>query len=56
MATKEEQIEICDYLDNKLIDIDRAIAAKQQIIEELKSYKKSLIFEAVTGKREVPCL
>lgn len=48
-----EQRCIADYLDEKCAQIDAAIAAKQAIIADLKAYKQSLIFEAVTGKREV---
>ena len=44
---------ICRFLDSKCVELDKAIEAKQQIIEELKAYKKSLIWEVVTGKREV---
>ena len=45
-----EQHSIADYLDSKCVDIDRLIALKQQKIEALKDYKKSVIYEAVTGK------
>lgn len=45
-----EQKEIASYLDEKCADIDRLIDLKQQKIEMLKDYKKSLIYEAVTGK------
>lgn len=48
-----EQQEIADYLDNKCSEIDTLIAKKEQIITELESYKKSLIYEYVTGKKEV---
>lgn len=51
-----EQKRIAAYLDEACLSIDGAIESKQQMIEELKAYKKSLIFETVTGKREVPCL
>lgn len=46
----EEQIAIATYLDKKCAEIDRLIALKQQKIEKLKDYKKSVIYEAVTGK------
>ncbi|MDE5620855.1 MAG: restriction endonuclease subunit S [Ruminococcus sp.] len=49
----EEQLEIADYLDKKCSAIDSAIEKKQAIIKKLKEYKKSLIHECVTGKREV---
>ena len=45
-----EQHSIATYLDEKCADIDRLIALKQQKIEALKDYKKSIIYEAVTGK------
>lgn len=48
-----EQQQIADYLDKKCADIDSLISIKQQKIEELKEYKKSLIYEYVTGKKEV---
>ena len=49
-----EQREIADYLDRKCADIDALIALKQQKIEDLKQYKKSLIYEYVTGKKQTP--
>ncbi len=49
----EEQQEIAAYLDTKCAEIDRIIEKKEQLIEELGSYKKSLIYEYVTGKKEV---
>ena len=48
-----EQEEIADYLDAKCAEIDGLIAKKEQLVNELESYKKSLIYEVVTGKREV---
>lgn len=51
-STKQQQ-EIADYLDKKCTDIDNLISIKLQKIEELKEYKKSLIYEYVTGKKEV---
>lgn len=48
-----EQQEIATYLDAKCAEIDRIIEKKEQLIEELGSYKKSLIYEYVTGKKEV---
>ena len=48
-----EQKEITNYLDAKCAEIDKLIAKKEQLIKELESYKKSLIYEVVTGKREV---
>ena len=49
----DEQKEITDYLDAKCSEIDKLIAKKEQLVKELESYKKSLIYEVVTGKREV---
>ena len=49
----DEQQQIADYLDKKCSAIDSAIAKKQAIIEKLTAYKKSLIYEVVTGKKEV---
>ena len=49
----EEQKEIVGYLDAKCAEIDGLIAKKEQLAKELESYKKSLIYEVVTGKREV---
>lgn len=48
-----EQKEIADYLDAKCAEIDGLIAKKEQLVKELEGYKKSLIYEVVTGKREV---
>ncbi|MGN0620812.1 MAG: restriction endonuclease subunit S [Porcipelethomonas sp.] len=50
---KEEQQQIAEYLDKKCSQIDRLIAIKQQKIEKLQQYKKSIIYEYVTGKKEV---
>lgn len=52
-ATKKEENEICDYLDAKCENIDMIIADKKSQIETLDGYKKSLIYEYVTGKKEV---
>lgn len=49
----DEQQEIADYLDNKCAEIEQIIADKKSQIETLDVYKKSLIFEYVTGKKEV---
>ena len=49
----DEQKEIADYLDAKCVEIDGLITRKEQLVKELESYKKSLIYEVVTGKREV---
>ncbi len=51
--TIEEQHEILKYLNDKCDEIDRLIVSKQQILAELDTYKKSVIYEYVTGKKEV---
>lgn len=53
VPTSEEQDEIADYLDKKCAEIDKLIEAKQQLLTEMESYKKSVIYEYVTGKKEV---
>ena len=52
-AAKKEENEICDYLDAQCENIDMIIADKKSQIETLDGYKKSLIYEYVTGKKEV---
>lgn len=49
----EEQQSIADYLDEKCQEIDALIAVKQSKIDALKEYKKSIIYEYITGKKEV---
>lgn len=49
----KEQNEIVNYIDQKCSQIDSLIELKQQKIEKLQEYKKSLIYEYVTGKKEV---
>ena len=49
----EEQVAIVKYLDDKCAFIDKLITVKQRKIEELNNYKKSIIYEYVTGKKEV---
>lgn len=48
-----EQQQIAEYLDDKCAKIDKLIVLKQEKIEKLNEYKKSLIYEYVTGKKEV---
>ena len=48
-----EQEEIAEYLNEKCAGIDALIAKKQQYLTEIETYKKSLIYEYVTGKKEV---
>lgn len=50
----EEQKAIADYLDEKCAEIDSIIAAKKLQLSTLKDYKKSLIYEYITGKKEAP--
>lgn len=49
----EEQKQIVEYLDNQCSKYDSIISKKEQVITELEQYKKSLIYEYVTGKKEV---
>jgi len=48
-----EQISIIEYLDGKIKDFDNIIRQKEKLLIDLEAYKKSLIYECVTGKREV---
>lgn len=50
---KEEQIQIVNHLNNRISGIDAAVSKKKKIVDELIDYKKSLIYEVVTGKKEV---
>lgn len=50
----DEQQRISDYLDTKCSEIESLIKSKEKLIEELTAYRKSLIYEYVTGKKEVP--
>jgi type I restriction enzyme S subunit len=52
----KEQQTIADYLDPKCAEIEATIAEKQKQLTILEEYKKSLIYEYVTGKKEVPTL
>ena len=52
VPSHSEQIEIADYIDGKSAEIDALIQSKQQYLAELENYKKSLIYEYVTGKKE----
>ncbi len=55
-TNKREQALIVDFLDSKCMEIDSVISYKQQQIDKLTEYKKSLIYEYVTGKKEVPAV
>lgn len=48
-----EQEQIASYLDKKTNQIDQIISSKEKLLREMEAYKKSLIYETVTGKREV---
>ena len=54
LPTLEEQEEIVCYIEEKSDEIDRLIETKQQLLGELQAYKHSVIYEFVTGKKEVP--
>lgn len=54
IPSQEEQNKIIKYLDEKCNTIDSIILKKQALIDKLTEYKKSLIYEVVTGKKEVP--
>lgn len=49
----KSQEKIADYLDGKCSQIDKYITEKQNIIQKLDAYKKSLIFESITGKQKI---
>lgn len=50
---KSEQVEIAEYLDQSCAKIDELISKEERLVLELETYKKSLIYEYVTGKKEV---
>ncbi len=50
----DEQVMIADYLDSKVDEIDEIIDSKNQQIAVIENYRKSLIYEYITGKKEVP--
>ena len=49
----EEQIEIVSYIKKRSLELNKLIMKKELLMQELENYKKSLIYEVVTGKREV---
>lgn len=53
VAPFKEQEQIASYLDEKTNQIDQIISTKEKFLREMEAYKKSLIYETVTGKREV---
>lgn len=50
----DEQLRICSFLDSRLAEIDDVVLKKERQLAVLDSFKSSLIYEMVTGKREVP--
>ena len=53
MPPKAEQKDIVDFLDKRMAEIDSLISEKESLINDLEAYKKSRIYEVVTGKRRV---
>lgn len=51
--SEKEQREIVEYIKHKTADIDVLISKKEKLLTELESYKKSVIYEYVTGKKEI---
>lgn len=49
----EEQVVMADYLETKVTEVDAIIEQKKEQMAVLDAYKRSLIFEYVTGKKEV---
>lgn len=56
LPSLNEQRQIANYLDTKCSKIDSIIQKKQELLANLDTYKKSLIYEYVTGKKEVPAV
>ena len=50
---ENEQQEIVNYLDEKCSEIDKLIAKKEQLLTEMENYKKAVIYEYVTGKKDI---
>ena len=53
IPSDNEQQDIINYLDQKVSEIDSLISQKEALLSDLETYKKSLIYECVTGKREI---
>ena len=53
IAGEVKDFNVADYLDKKCAEIESTILKKQMLVEWLGKYKKSLIYEVVTGKKEV---
>ncbi len=49
----KEQQQICNFLEKQVVAVDKTISRKQELIDKLTEYKKSFIYEVVTGKREI---
>ena len=49
----DEQVKISEYLGERCGAIDKSIEGRIAVVDKLTTYKKSLIYEVVTGKREV---
>lgn len=56
LPSDSEQADIAEYLDYKCKEIDLLISKKKQYLTEIENYKKSLIYEYVTGKKECPAM
>lgn len=56
LPSRDEQVKIADYLDNMCKDVEDIVAQKQEQLAVLADYKKSVIYEYVTGKKEVPAV
>lgn len=54
LPPKNELLKICKFIDDKCSQIDSIIEDKKAQLEAIENYKKSLIYEYVTGKKEVP--
>ena len=50
----QEQTDIADYIDEKCLLIDKLIEKRECLIKKMEDFKKSLIYECVTGKKEIP--
>lgn len=53
-CSKDEQVQIADYLDAECEKIDLLISKKDNLLIEIEAYKRALIYEYITGKKEVP--
>ena len=54
VPSRKEQDEIVEYLNVKSDELDILVEKKEAFLNEIESYKKSLIYEYVTGKKEAP--